>query len=412
MSLRLEPCARALLPWACALPLLASAAPDEVRMGRDQGYPACEPATKRMECRVGAFSSPRGRRVARADESRPLPRHPAPPPLSFEWNSQRLSLDDYLDRQKATGLLVLKDGEIVYERYQYGRTPEMALRSFSMAKTLTAMLVGIAHGKGLIASLDDPADHYYRAIKGTPYGSTRIRDLLRMGSGVSFTEEYGWNQESDLVRFYARIFSPLPGGAQSAFRLFNEREAEPGQRFRYASSESELLGRVLASATGRNLSQLTREWIWDPIGAEGDGYWIVATSDGVEHAGGGYYATLRDWGRLGLLLANEGKVGERQVISRQFLLEATDVRLQPPAFQPRRAAPYFGYGYQTWLFPMRERSFSLQGIFGQAVFVQPASGIVLVHTGAFDRPAGDPAWRMLTAMWRGVLASLGGDPSE
>lgn len=404
--------AAALAALSLSVPLRAGAAPDEARMGRDQGYPVCEPATQRVECRVGAFSYPRGQRVTRPEAPTPLPRHPAPPELSYRWGFQRITIDEYLERHKATGLLVLKDGKVVFEKYQYGRTPEMGLRSFSMAKTLTGLLVGIAHDKGLIASLDDPAQRYYPAIEGTAYGGTTIRNLLRMASGVKFNESYSWSQESDLTRFFSQVFSPSPQGAERAFRLFNVREIEQGQRFNYATSETELLARVLVHATGRSMMDLTREWIWEPIGAEADGHWIVARSDGVEHGGGGYFATLRDWARLGLLLANDGKVGDRQVVPRQFLMEATDPRLQPAGFQPRRATPYFGYGYQTWIFPMRVRSFALLGIFGQAIFVQPSSGIVMVQTSVYERPSGDPMGAARNEMWKGVLQSLGGDPSE
>jgi CubicO group peptidase (beta-lactamase class C family) len=329
--------------------------------------------------------------VARPDVSLPLPRHPAPPELSYRWGFQRISVDEFLARQKATGLLVIKDGQIVYENYQYGRTPEMALRSFSMAKTVTALLVGIAHDKGLIASLDEPASRYYRAIEGSPYGATTIRNLLRMASGVAFNEDYAFTQSSDLVRFYSRIHSPLPGGAESAFRLFDMREVEQGVRFKYSTSETEVLARVLTHATGRHLTDLTREWLWEPLGAEGDGH---------------------DWGRLGLLMANDGKVGERQIVPRQFLLEATDAKLQPAAFRPRRATPFFGYGYQTWILPMRERTFAFLGIFGQAIVVQPASGIVIVQTSVYDRPSGDPMGAVRTEMWKGIINALGGNASE
>ncbi len=411
MSLRAFGFLYTLVLWAGPLPL-AAAAPDEVRMGRDQGYPACPQANVRMECRVGAFSSPQGRRVERPGTTHPLERHPAPPVLTFRWGLERLTLDEYLSRQKATGLLVMKDGQVVYEKYQYDRTPTMGLRSFSMAKTVTALLVGIAHDKGLIASLDDPAQRYYRAIEGTAYGATTIRNLLRMGSGVAFNENYGWSQDSDLVRFYTRVHSPSPEGAASAFRLFETREVEQGHRFQYATAETEVLARVLTHATGRTLADLTREWLWEPIGAEGDAHWLVARSDGVENAGGGFYATLRDWGRLGRLMAEDGRAGERQVVPRQFLLEATEARLQPPAFQPRRASPYFGYGYQTWILPLRERTFAFLGIFGQSVVVQPASGVVIVQTSVYDRPSGDPMGAMRTQMWRGVIAALGGNASE
>jgi CubicO group peptidase (beta-lactamase class C family) len=124
-----------------------------------------------------------------------------------------------------------------------------------------------------------------------------------------------------------------------------------------------------------------------------------------------FNASLRDWGRLGLMLARDGRVGGQQVVPLNYLLDATDATRQPAAFKPRSATPYFGYGYQFWLFPMRERSFALQGVHGQAVFVQPASGIVMVQTAVYQAASGqqDPQpGQERDAFWRGVLQSLGG----
>ena len=126
---------------------------------------------------------------------------------------------------------------------------------------------------------------------------------------------------------------------------------------------------------------------------------------------GGFNASLRDWGRLGLLLANDGKAGGAQLVPRDYLLDATDPARQPGAFAPGKATPYFGYGYQFWLFPLKERSFALQGVHGQTVFVQPATGIVMVQTAAYANAAGAQeadSYNERTAFWLGVLDSLGG----
>jgi CubicO group peptidase (beta-lactamase class C family) len=111
------------------------------------------------------------------------------------------------------------------------------------------------------------------------------------------------------------------------------------------------------------------------------------------------------------MLARDGRVGERQVVPREYVLDATDPERQPAAFKPRRATPYFGYGLQFWLFPMQVRSFAFQGVHGQAVFVQPASGIVMVQAAANEAVSGqqDPQpGQERDAFWRGVLQSLGG----
>ena len=150
------------------------------------------------------------------------------------------------------------------------------------------------------------------------------------------------------------------------------------------------------------------------MGAESDAFWRVGI-DGQEQTQGGFSASLRDWGRLGLLLANDGKVGTQQVLPREYLLDATDPARQPAAFKPRIATPYFGYGYQFWLLPMKQRSFAMQGIHGQTLYVQPATGVVMVLTSVWEQASGRQdvlPYQERDALWRGVLRSLGGDTAE
>ena len=148
------------------------------------------------------------------------------------------------------------------------------------------------------------------------------------------------------------------------------------------------------------------------MGAQDDAFWLVSTTDSAEGAAGSFNATLRDYARLGNLLANDGKQGGIEIIPTQYLLEATDASQQPLAFQPKVATPYFGYGFQVWLFPLKKRTFAFQGIFGQIIYVQPESKIVMVQTAAFEHPSGrfDPyPYKKLNALWFGVLDALGGD---
>jgi CubicO group peptidase (beta-lactamase class C family) len=170
---------------ALAQPLqLRADGPDAERLGMKQGYPTCQQALTRPECRVGTWSA--NDKVQRSAVVRPsmqplaLPRADDPPRISYRWGLSSKTLDDFMADTKTTGLLVIKDGRVVAERYQYDRQPEMRFRSFSMAKTFTSMLVGIAHDKGLIRSLDDKALDYWPEIAGSAYGQTTIRNLLRM----------------------------------------------------------------------------------------------------------------------------------------------------------------------------------------------------------------------------------------
>ncbi len=402
----------ALLLAACGA---AHAEPDEALLGKERGYPVGTLATMVDNAhKVGAWSAldkvpgVRVSRVQPAAQPRPLARMDAPPAIRYRFRNLGYSLDEYLERNRATGLLVLKDGRIVAEHYRYARTEDARFLSFSMAKSVTSLLVGVALEQGAIKSLDDSAETYAKELAGTPYGATAIRHLLRMASGLAFTERY--DGADDIARM-SRAFSVSPAGTAEVLRTIADRHAPAGVKFVYASSETDVLGRVLRGATGRSVAALTQDWLWQPMGAEREAFWRIGR-DGQEGAHGAFNASLRDWGRLGLLLAQDGAVDGRQVVPREYLLDATDAQRQPAAFQPRRATPYLGYGYQFWLLPLRERTFVLQGIYGQAVFVQPASGIVLVVTSVWEAASGRPDPRPgeeRNALWRGVLQSLGGN---
>ena len=405
---------------ALAQPLqLRTGGPDAERLGMKQGYPTCQQALTRPECRVGTWSA--NDKVQRSAVVRPsmqplaLPRLDDPPRISYRWGLFSKTLDDFMADTKTTGLLVIKDGQVVAERYQYDRQPEMRFRSFSMAKTFTSMLVGIAHDKGLIRSLDDKALDYWPEIAASAYGQTTIRNLLRMASGVPFKELYTWTPDDDNW-VWGRVLN-LPENRGRPEKIVEHldtkaiREAEQGSRFKYASIETEILGRVLSRASGMTVTQMTEAWLWQPMGAEAEARWLLAGTDQGEATGGGFNATLRDYGRFGILLANDGVREGVQVIPRDYLLDATDAARQPPAFRPRSATPSMGYGYQTWLVPLKERTFALQGIHGQAIFVQPRSGIVMVQTSVNDQASGRQdvrPYQYRDALWAGVLKSLGG----
>ena len=390
------------------------AEPDEEALGKSQAYPVGAPPTwYTTPYRVGSWSALDRvgvpvRAVARGADVMALPEAAAPPAIRYRWRNIGYTLDDYLERRRVTGLLILKNGQVVAERYRYARTPDARFLSFSMAKSVTSLLVGIALDKGLIASLDDPASRYVKDLEGSAYGATTVRQLLRMSSGIHFTERYDGNDDvAKLSRAITGASGPRP---LALLRTFNERAAPAGEKFAYATAETEVLGRVLTGATGKTMADLTSEWLWKPMGAERDAFWRVG-ADGQEQAGGGFNATLRDWGRLGLLLAQDGQRDGRAIVPRVYLLEATDATRRPPAFGPRRATPFFGYGYQFWLYPLKTRTFALQGIHGQTIYVQPASGIVMVQTAVFDQASGrtDPEPHAeRDALWRGVLATLGG----
>ena len=223
-----------------------------------------------------------------------------------------------------------------------------------MAKSIVSIAIGMALAEKKIASLDDTVAKYVPKLAGNPYGETSIRNVLRMSSGVPFKEVYDGND--DLASSHG---CRVTQGSIAALRAFRAREAEQGTRFHYASSETVVLAVLLQAVTGTTLSEYLTARLWQPMGAEADATWI-RTRTALESGGGNFNAVLRDYGRLGMLLANDGAVGGKQIVPKDYLLEATDWHRQPEAFAPRRkATPFFGYGYQFWLFPGEKRRFAL-----------------------------------------------------
>jgi CubicO group peptidase (beta-lactamase class C family) len=397
------------------LAALAHAEPDEEALGKSAGYPVSPGGNpSQMQYRVGSWSAldkvpgARIHTVEKGERSSPLPKAAASADIRYRHRSIGYSLDEYLDRRRITGLLILKNGEIVAERYRYGRNDQARFLSFSMAKSVTSLLMGIALDRGLVKSIDDAAGLYVKELADSPYGQTSIKHLLRMSSGLRFTERYdGQDDVAKLSRSFATGNPPVT----TVLRSITDRHSPSGETFIYASAETEVLGRVLTAASGKTMAQLTSEWLWKPIGAEQDAFWCTA-KDRQEGAYFCFNATLRDWGRLGNMLARDGQAGDTQVIPKAYLLDATDPARQPDAFKPYRATPGLGYGYQFWLLPQKERTFAMQGIHGQTVFVQPSTGIVMVQTAVYNGASGtlDPdAYAERGSLWLGVLQSLGGN---
>jgi CubicO group peptidase (beta-lactamase class C family) len=373
---------------ACAPACIA--APDEEALGGSAGYPfqrfGPQFSLFTEQYKVGNFSSMEKifwpRAVKRGAEVTPLPPgEPLPANFRYPFEGRNLTVDDLLARQRITGLLVLKDGKVVLERHQYGRKPEDRLASFSMAKTVTALLAGLAVADGAIASLDDEAQKYAPELRGSAWGPVTVRNLLRMSSGVRWSDKVMAGVETDGARLAAESFYQRGRGGASAVAWVKDSERPQGTRFNYNSAETFALGVVLQAALKKDLAAYFSERIWQPIGAESDASWLVDRS-GLEAANCCLNATLRDYGRLGVLLANDGEAGGRQLVPKEFLLDATDAARQPEHLKPRKATPFFGYGYQAWLYPYRARTFEARGLFGQQLIVQPESKVVIVITSA------------------------------
>jgi CubicO group peptidase (beta-lactamase class C family) len=296
--------------------------------------------------------------------------------------------------------LIAKDDRILFEHYQYGRTDRDLLISQSMVKSITGLLIGIAIADGAIKSVDDTVETYVPGLKGTEYGATPLRALLHMSSGVDFGEER--DEGRDLDRLWIDMVRGTGSkGTIATITQFNRRIAPPGTRFYYASVEPDVLSLVLRYAVNKSASDYLREKVWEPIGAEADAKWLI-DAEGFEVAHHGFNAVLRDYARLGRLLAHDGAWEGKQIIPAQWMIDATTVRPSDAYLAPGKAmAPEpFGYGYLLWLLPGTRRQFAMVGDLGQRVCVDPASKLVMVQTAVETR---GEVWRL----WSDVVARFG-----
>jgi CubicO group peptidase (beta-lactamase class C family) len=398
----------------CIMPTSSATGPNAELYGAGEGYPLPDimEARKRgnpwePKYRVGAFSH-----LDQIYPTQPIERAVTPwqfkcstAEINYDFRGNRLSLTDYMSRNPVTGLLIAKDDQILFERYQYARTDQDRFVSQSMVKSITGLLIGIAISEGAIKSVDDTPETYVRGFRGSEYGRTQIRDLLHMSSGVYFGETSDGGR--DLNRLWHGMgvaFPDMKIGTVESIVQFNQRTAPPGTTFHYASIEPDVLAMVLHNAVNKSASDYLREKIWEPIGAEADARWLV-DAEGFELAHFGFNAVLRDYARLGRLLAHDGAWEGKQIVPAQWMIDATTVRASDAYLLPGRATRKFGYGYLLWLFPGERRQFALLGYKGQYICVDPSAKLVMVQTAveAPDFRDNDEAW----ALWSAVVDQLG-----
>jgi len=302
---------------------------------------------------------------------------PLPPGLPLKLP---LDLDAYMAGQRSAALLIVHDGKLRLERYGLGFDGSGRWTSFSVAKSITSILVGVAIRDGFIRSMDDKVSDYLPEMKGSAYDDVSIRHLLTMTSGVKWNEDYG-DPRSDVALFNKH--RPEEGvDALVSYMRRLPREAPPGTLWNYSTGQTNLIGVLLARATKKPLSTYLSEKIWAPAGMEQQATWILNRS-GNEISGCCIQATARDYARFGLFVLGGARVNGESIVPDGWLAEATSERTG--IRQPGR-----GYGYQWWTYD--DGSFAARGIFGQGIFIDPKRKIVIASNanwggGASDRVA-------------------------
>jgi CubicO group peptidase (beta-lactamase class C family) len=298
-----------------------------------------------------------------------------------------LTLAEYLEQKSVAGLLVIKDGAVVYERYRLGNGPDTPWISFSVAKSVVSMLVGAAIQDGYIESVDEKVSDYLPRLKGSGYDEARIRDILQMASGVAWDETYD-DPESDINQ---ASWNTL---ALYDYLRDKPRNGAPGERFNYNTAETNLVGNLLRAAIGNNLATYLEEKIWRPFGMEADATWNLTEPGGGEFGGCCLNATLRDYGRIGLFALNDGRLPDGQrVLPEGWMRESTT---------PSKGAKY--YGYLWWL--LSDGGFQASGIFGQGIYIRRDERLVIALHSARPDADRDEDWALQAAMFRAIAEAL------
>lgn len=274
----------------------------------------------------------------------------------------------------------MKDGRIVSEIYRNNADEKTRFVAFSMTTSITSLLVGCALEEGRIESIDDPITRYLPELKGGGYEGVTIKQILQMRSGVDYEERYDFanpgiaalNHENALVKNVVRF-------ADAARNI--KRKHAPGEVFEYKTLDTAVLGWLLERVSGgSSVVAYTAQRLWEPLGAEADGFYLMDGPPGVgrEFSGAGFNATLRDFARIGLMLLNRGVGNGRRIVSADWIDESTS----PSTVLGEDFLA--GYGYQWWMAP-KSRAFYALGLQGQFIYVDPETRTLIVKL-SYDPP--------------------------
>lgn len=308
----------------------------------------------------------------------------AAPATAQPWPEKMKPLDalapadrQWLEDGLTASFLVIHRDTIRYEQYWQGHDKSTRTNSFSMAKTITALAVGLAADRGLISVDDEVGEHLPRFAGEAGRGVT-IEHLLQMRSHIPFGENYK-NPFAFMAKAYYR--DDVRGLVQPFLP-----DSEPGSEWKYQGGNTMLLEEILASVSpdGMTLSDWVAEGLWQPMGAEDDAAWGIDPVTGAERCFAQFYATSRDYARFGKLLLDGGAWGDQQLVSRGYIRQ-----LLTPIADATDACDARHYGYQTWLGTTPDGlAFSaFEGHRGQFILSVPALDLVVVRTG-YERREG------------------------
>lgn len=302
-------------------------------------------------------------------------------PKKITANGKSVNFETYLEDHKTVAFLVIKNDSIQYENYWSNYNEASVVPSFSMAKSVTSILIGCAIDDNLIQSVNEPITNYIPELSENGFDTVTILHLLQMTSGVKFNESYV-NPFGDAATFY---YGTNLTKAIGKMKL----KANPGESFEYISGNTQLLGMVLHRALkDKSISTYLQEKLWIPLEMEYDASWSLDKKGGLEKTFCCINARARDYAKIGRLYLNKGNWNGKQIVSEDWVTQSTKI-------DTANGSAWY-YQYQWWL-PTQNGDFMAQGILGQYIYVNPTNNVIIVRLGKSNDGVD----------WFDILANLG-----
>lgn len=331
----------------------------------------------------------------------------------MDGTGRRHSVQSVIDNTYTDGIVVLHRNQVVYEQYAGCLTPLDVHATMSMTKSVMGLLAEVLLAEGV---LDDalPITTWVPELEQTAFAGASLRQVLDMTTGVAFDERYS-DPNSDIWK-YARASDAMStiqaGEERTGFLEFllqlDQLEAPHGERFKYGTINTDVLGWVLSRATDRSIADLVSERLWQPMGAELDAFFKVDAL-GIAHAGGGFNAGLRDLARLGQVLLNRGRVGATQILPEAAVDAILSGAEQAVPTTGAHTSYWSGYRSMWWYPRAHPGAVAARGVHGQQLYVDPTADLVIARFASHPRPASasiDPeVLPMIDAIRAHVLAT-------
>jgi CubicO group peptidase (beta-lactamase class C family) len=307
--------------------------------------------------------------------------------VSYRSEGHTYALDEFIDRNSLSGVLVVKNGKVVLEQYGLGLLPSDRWSTMSTVKSITATLVGVALQDGAIGSLDDGVTKYVPSLRGSAYEDVAVKHLLTMSSGIKWNEDYT-DKQSDVNRYSKSLADGVPGGVFALLKAL-PREHDAGTTWHYNTGDTFLLGAVLRSAVGMPLADYLSRKIWQPRGMEFDAFYTLESPDGLEIGGSRAGIALRDFGRFAQFVLDDGVIDGVRLLPEGWNAAAND-RIFSFSDADRAQLPQIvsgaldGYGYSWWI--ADDGALTAVGFAGQRIYINRAEHLAIITLGAFPQP--------------------------